>query len=106
MYATLVAFTVAALGQLGAEPTPPASSAPASTPALPPAATPGPTTVASPGLNGNCELKHVTINSDHDVVISAEVEGTLTKLPIKEGVRVEARQLLGAIDDRQALAAL
>jgi multidrug efflux pump subunit AcrA (membrane-fusion protein) len=106
MHATLVALIVAALGQLGAASAPNANSVPPSTPALPPAAAPSPTAVGSPGLNGDCELRHVTINSDQDVVISAEVEGTLTKLPIKEGMRVEAHQLLGTIDERQALAAL
>jgi multidrug resistance efflux pump len=104
MQIALIAITIAAFGQLGAQPAPPTGGTPAPSPA-PPAAE-APIAVGSPGLNGDCRLEHVTISSDHDAVISAEVEGTLTRLPIKEGMRVEAKQLLATIDDRQALAAL
>lgn len=82
MYASLIALTLAAFGQVTAKPP------------------------ASPGLGGDCLLKHVDIIPEHDSIISAEVEGTLTKLSAKEGMHVTAGQLLAAIDERQAQVAV
>ncbi len=111
MHATLLALSIAALGQLGASSASPAATAPPVLP--PPAASPAapaptdkPIAISSPGLNGDCRLERVSITADHDIELPAEVEGTLTKLPIKEGMRVEAGQLLGSIDERQAVAAM
>jgi multidrug efflux pump subunit AcrA (membrane-fusion protein) len=45
-----------------------------------------------------------TIKADNDIPISAEVEGTLIKVLVREGTRVAAGQILATIDDRQAQA--
>jgi multidrug efflux pump subunit AcrA (membrane-fusion protein) len=47
----------------------------------------------------------ITVEADKDVVISAEAEGTLISLPVREGERVADDQVLATIDDRHALAA-
>ena len=44
------------------------------------------------------------IKAENDVIISAEAEGTLIKLPVREGSRVTVDQVMATIDDRQALA--
>lgn len=46
------------------------------------------------------------LHAQNDVRISAEAEGILTKLPIKDGSKVKQGALLATIDDRQALAAM
>jgi multidrug efflux pump subunit AcrA (membrane-fusion protein) len=46
------------------------------------------------------------IRAEHDAVISAEVEGTLTKLSARDGSRVAEGQVIAAIDERQAKAAV
>ncbi len=47
----------------------------------------------------------ITAEAGKDIVISAEAEGTLRSLPVREGSRVADDQLLATIDDRHALAA-
>jgi multidrug efflux pump subunit AcrA (membrane-fusion protein) len=46
------------------------------------------------------------ITSEHDAIISAEVEGVLTQLSVKEGTRLEQGEVFATIDDRQAQAAV
>lgn len=46
-----------------------------------------------------------SITAEKDVIISAEVEGTLIELPVREGSRIALDDVLATIDDRQALAA-
>jgi multidrug efflux pump subunit AcrA (membrane-fusion protein) len=77
-----VAVLVAAFGQVSAEAPFVPSQAPAGDPTFRPAA----------------------ITAENDITISAEVEGTLIKLPVREGSRVAAGQTLATIDDRQAQA--
>jgi multidrug efflux pump subunit AcrA (membrane-fusion protein) len=107
MYASLIALTLAVFGQVGAEPAGVQSAVPSVAPAtqpLPP--TPAEQALkASPGITGDCRIR-ADITAEHDSVISAEVEGMLTKLPIKEGMHVAGGQVLATIDDRQAQAAV
>jgi multidrug efflux pump subunit AcrA (membrane-fusion protein) len=46
------------------------------------------------------------IKAQNDVQIPAEVEGVLKKLPVREGSRVRAGELLAQLDDRRARAAV
>jgi multidrug efflux pump subunit AcrA (membrane-fusion protein) len=77
-----VAVLVAAFGQVGGEAPFVPSQVPPGDPTFSPAA----------------------ITAENDITISAEVEGTLIKLPVREGSRVAAGQTLTTIDDRQAQA--
>jgi multidrug efflux pump subunit AcrA (membrane-fusion protein) len=85
-----VVMAMVVLGQVSAE-APPTAVAPAqSTP--------------SPGVTGDLTLG-CSITAQHSVEIAAEVEGTLLKLPLREGNIVEEGQVLATIDDRHAQAA-
>jgi multidrug efflux pump subunit AcrA (membrane-fusion protein) len=105
MHASFLVLALAAFGQAGADPAAPVSAEAEAPLAAPPAAS-ALAAEPSPGLSGDCVLRHVTISSDNDSVISAEVEGRLDILSIKEGMRVAAGQVLAGIDDRQAKAAV
>jgi multidrug resistance efflux pump len=83
---TLIAAMLAALGQVAAGVEPPASPGAAAT--------------------GDPTFKPASITSEDDSIISAEVEGTLTQLSMREGTRVKSGDVMATIDDRQALAAL
>jgi multidrug efflux pump subunit AcrA (membrane-fusion protein) len=104
-------LVVAAFGQVVGEPSTPAPAPP--TPAAEAAAQ-----VQAPYYQGNNRVPlgfrktpegdpvlMATIKSDNDVVISAEVEGTLIAVPVREGTRVAEGQTLATIDDRHAQAA-
>jgi multidrug efflux pump subunit AcrA (membrane-fusion protein) len=80
------AILLAAFGQV-------ASDAPAVVPSQAPSGDP----VFSPAS--------ITAEAEKDVVISAEAEGTLITLSVREGSRVADDQVLATIDDRHALAA-
>ena len=49
---------------------------------------------------GDPIFRAATISADEDSIISAEAEGTLVNLPIKEGDRVNEGTILATIDDR------
>ena len=83
MNLSVVAILVAAFSQLGAE-----------APAAP-----------SPSPGGEPTLRPAAITAENDVVIAAEAEGTLIKLPVREGAQLAVGDLLAIIDDRQAQAA-
>lgn len=51
-------------------------------------------------------FKSARITSDYDRILSAEVEGVLTQLSVKEGARLKKGELYATIDDRQAQAAV
>lgn len=89
MNAVWVAIALIIFGQVSAE-------APVSVPASP---------ASSPGVTGDLTLG-CSITAQHSVDISAEVEGTLLKLPVREGSLVAEADLLATIDDRHAQAAL
>jgi len=56
--------------------------------------------------NGDLVLSSASITAEEDSIISAEAEGTLLKLAVKEGDRVNETTVLATIDDRQAQAAV
>ena len=97
MSAWLIAFMLAAFGQVQAE-------APAG-PAAPAADAPAPFT-PSQAPTGDPTFRPATITSEQDVLISAESEGTLSGLPVREGTRIASGQVLVTVDDRVAKAAL
>jgi multidrug efflux pump subunit AcrA (membrane-fusion protein) len=66
---------------------------------------PGATGAPGP-VPGDIVLERAKITSQNDVEISAEVEGTLIKLPAREGMLMTKGDVLATIDDRQALAAV
>src|SRR5262249_27024038 len=53
---------------------------------------------------GDLVIPHPNIRALNDVRIPAQVDGVLLKLPVREGSRLKAGDLLAAIDDRQAKA--
>lgn len=55
---------------------------------------------------GDPIYRGAAIKAEEEAIISAEAEGTLIKLPVKEGDRVSAGTVLATIDDRQAQAAV
>lgn len=91
MNAAWVAMAITVFGQVSAD-------APASVPAPAPA-------TQSPGVTGDLTIG-CNISAQHSVDVSAEVEGTLLKLPLREGNLVDEEQVLATIDDRHAQAAL
>src|SRR5687767_11883434 len=102
MYAMLIALALAAFGQIAAEE---------------PQRSPGEIRAydADAELNGGAlprrteggdYVLRADIRAEHDAVISAEVEGTLTKLSVRDGTRVAEGQVMAAIDERQAKAAV
>ena len=64
-----------------------------------------PAVVPSQAPSGEPTFRPASITAENDVIISTEVEGTLIKLPVREGSMIAADQVLATIDDRQALAA-
>jgi multidrug efflux pump subunit AcrA (membrane-fusion protein) len=56
--------------------------------------------------NGDPVFSSASITAEEDSIISAEAEGTLVKLAVKEGDRVNEQTVLATIDDRQAQAAV
>lgn len=56
--------------------------------------------------NGDPVFSSAFITAEEDSIISAEAEGTLVKLAVKEGDRVNEQTVLATIDDRQAQAAV
>lgn len=56
--------------------------------------------------NGDPVFGPASITAEEDSIISAEAEGTLVKLAVKEGDRVNEQTVLATIDDRQAQAAV
>ncbi len=56
--------------------------------------------------NGDPVFSSAFITAEEDSIISAEAEGTLVKLAVKEGDRVNEQAVLATIDDRQAQAAV
>lgn len=90
----------AALGQVGVEAPPPLPQGPL--PASPVGDDLQSTPSAAP--TGEPTLRPAEITVENDVVIAAEAEGTLIKLPVREGDQVDAGQVLATIDDRQAVA--
>jgi len=87
MNASWMVVLLAAFGQVGAE-------------------APYPT---APATGGDPIFRQPTsalsITAENDMIISAEAEGVLSKLPVREGSRVASGQVLAMIDDRQAQAA-
>lgn len=55
---------------------------------------------------GDPIYRGASISAEEEAIISAEAEGTLIKLPVKEGDRVAEGAVLATIDDRQAQAAV
>lgn len=55
---------------------------------------------------GDPIYRGAAISAEEEAIISAEAEGTLLKLPVKEGDRVASGTVLATIDDRQAQAAV
>jgi multidrug efflux pump subunit AcrA (membrane-fusion protein) len=92
MNAAWVAIALVVFGQVSAE-APPTATVPAPVQSTP-----------SPGVTGDLTVGG-TIKAQRSVDISAEVEGTLLKLPLREGALIAADQLLATIDDRHAQAA-
>jgi macrolide-specific efflux system membrane fusion protein len=117
MNALLLAFLLAATSQLapagpavessGAEaPLPPTQAAEAAAEGSRPYyQDAGAVPLAFPKTPEGDPVLRATIKADHDVVISAEAEGTLIDVPVREGARVAEGQTLATIDDRQAQAA-
>jgi multidrug efflux pump subunit AcrA (membrane-fusion protein) len=56
--------------------------------------------------NGDPVFSSASITAEEDSIISAEAEGTLVKLAVKEGDRVNEGTVMATIDDRQAQAAV
>jgi multidrug efflux pump subunit AcrA (membrane-fusion protein) len=56
--------------------------------------------------NGDPVFSSASITAEEDSIISAEAEGTLVKLAVKEGDRVSEGTVMATIDDRQAQAAV
>lgn len=56
--------------------------------------------------NGDLVLSSASITAEEDSIISAEAEGTLVKLVVKEGDRVNKDTVMATTDDRQAQAAV
>jgi multidrug efflux pump subunit AcrA (membrane-fusion protein) len=56
--------------------------------------------------NGDPVFSAASITAEEDSIISAEAEGTLVKLAVKEGDRVSEGTVMATIDDRQAQAAV
>ena len=56
--------------------------------------------------NGDPVFSSASITAEEDSIISAEAEGTLVKLAVKEGDRVNEQTVLATFDDRQAQAAV
>jgi multidrug efflux pump subunit AcrA (membrane-fusion protein) len=108
MNAFVLALVYAGFAQLTAD-VPAAAPAPESAaPAPPVERAPYPVASQTPmGFRKTPEGDPVlmaTIKADNDVPISAEAEGTLIKIPVREGSQVAAGQVLATIDDRQAQA--
>jgi len=65
---------------------------------------------AAPAAGGDPTFRQPTsalsITAENDITVFAEAEGVLSKLPAREGSRLAAGQVLAAIDDRQAQAAV
>jgi macrolide-specific efflux system membrane fusion protein len=97
MAAFLIAVTLATFAQVTGEPP--------DRPAAPAAEQPG-AFVPSQAPTGPPTFRPAHITAEQDVLISAEVEGALISLPVKEGSRVATGQVLATIDDRVAQAAL
>jgi multidrug resistance efflux pump len=56
--------------------------------------------------NGDPVFSSAAITAEEDSIISAEAEGTLMTLAVKEGDRVDDGTMMATIDDRQARAAV
>lgn len=56
--------------------------------------------------NGDPVFSSASITAEEDSIISAEAEGTLVKLAVKEGDRVKEGTVLATTDERQAQAAV
>jgi multidrug efflux pump subunit AcrA (membrane-fusion protein) len=67
---------------------------------------PGGSGEATLDANGDPIFRAATIKAEEDSIISAEAEGTLIRLPIKEGDRMTEGTVMATIDDRQAKAAV
>jgi multidrug efflux pump subunit AcrA (membrane-fusion protein) len=103
MYATLIVLALAVFGQLSAdEPKP----SPGEIGAYDIEADLGDAGPLPRRTNGGDYVLRADIRAEHDAVISAEVEGTLTKLSVRDGSRVADGQVLATLDDRQAKAAV
>ena len=60
----------------------------------------------APPAEGPLSGLTATIHSQNDVPIAAEAEGVIIELPVREGSQVAVGDVLAAIDDRQAKAAV
>ena len=105
-------FAVALVGQTAvngpAPPPPVAQTTAASAPTAPPAEVGveerNVSLEPAPGAGGDVVIPQATITAQNVREIPAESEGVLMSLPVREGSRVKAGEVLATIDDRLAKA--